>query len=75
MRYHYVLDCTTRKNKRHTSRPTLVARARKAHADQRHFAELLYDFRSPRLQDRIGVIADKLKEIAHAVFRWRRPGA
>src|SRR5712675_302954 len=69
------LDCTTRKNKRHTSGPTLVARAGKTHAGQRHFAELLHDLRRPRLQDRIGVIAYKLNEIAHAVFRWRLPGA
>src|ERR1700686_5370009 len=68
------LDCTARKNKRHTSGPTLVARAREAHSGQRYFAELLDDLRRPRLQDRIGVIADKLEEVAH-VLRWRRPGA
>src|SRR5882757_331390 len=68
------LDCTTRKNKRHTSGPTLVARAREAHSGQRYFADLLHDLRRPRLQDRIGVIADEFEEVAH-VLRWRLAGA
>src|SRR6516162_7938316 len=68
------LDRTTRKDKRDTSGPTLIARAGEAHAGQRYFAELLHDLRSPRLQDRIGVIADQLEEVAH-VLRWRPAGA
>src|SRR5207253_7594520 len=64
-------DGATCKHEWHPSRPTLVARARKSNASERHFAELLHDLRCLRLQDRIGVIADKLEEIADAVLRWR----
>ena len=46
---------------------TLLARARRWHAAQLAFTELLYDFRRLRLQDRIGVIPDKLVAVSSTV--------
>jgi hypothetical protein len=52
---------------RHGFGPTLVGRTRKSHARQRDFAVLLHDCGRPWFQDRIGVIADQLVVVAHAV--------
>jgi hypothetical protein len=54
-------------NERHALGPTLVARSRIGHAGLRYLAVLLHGFRRMALQDRIGVIADRLIGAAHAV--------
>src|SRR5579862_5809934 len=49
--------------------PTLIAGGWKAHACRGNFAELLYDIGRPRLQDRIGEIADQSAAIPGAYLR------
>src|ERR1700680_1277950 len=56
-----------RKNEGYPVGPTLVARIVKAKVSYRHFAELLHDRRRLGLQDRIGVISDKLEDVVHAI--------
>src|SRR5277367_4968468 len=56
-----------RKNERHPGGPTLVARVRIADALQPEFGVLLHDLRRLRLQDRIGVVAHQLEDVAGAV--------
>src|SRR5262245_52219556 len=58
--------CNYPKNIGHGFGPTLVGRGRRAHAAYLHFAMLLDEFRRLGLQDRIGIIADKLPGIAYA---------
>src|SRR3981189_669547 len=54
-------------NERHPSRTTLVARVRIAYALQPEFTVPFHDLRCLRPQDRIGVIAGKLEDVASAV--------
>ena len=58
---------------RHGLGPALVRRARIGHAGERKLALLLHDIRRPGLQDRIGVVADQLAVVAHAVVLPPRP--
>ena len=51
-------------NKRHAARPTLVARIGSRPAAQLDIAVRLHGLRRPRLEDRIGVIADELRVVA-----------
>src|SRR5262249_32666305 len=60
------------KNERHPCRPTLVARVRIADAIEAEFTVPFHDLHGLRLQDRIGVIAGKLEDVAGAV-RAARP--
>src|SRR5258706_15122070 len=55
------------KNIGDTSGPALVAGGWIAHAAEREFAALLHDLRGLAIQNRIGVIADKLVVVAHSV--------
>jgi hypothetical protein len=62
-------------NEQHRHRPTLVGSVPVGDTDERHFAELLHHLRRPRLQDRIGVVADQLIVVAHAFHarrKWRK---
>src|SRR5215469_4744880 len=59
-------------NERHTSRPTLVARVRIAYALYPERSVPFHDLRCRWLQDRIGVIAGELEDVASAV-RAARP--
>jgi hypothetical protein len=55
------------KNVGHPTGPTLVARSRIPSAGQRNVAVLLHDCGCLGLQNRVGVIADQLVEVGHAV--------
>ena len=72
VRLLHQLRWAIRKNERHAFGPTLVARVRIAYAVQPEFSVLFHDLRRLRLQDRIGVIAVKLEDVAGAV-RAARP--
>src|SRR5437016_484976 len=56
-----------RKHEGYPVGPALVARIVKAKVSYRHFTELLHDRRRLGLQDRIGVISDKLKDVVHSI--------
>src|SRR5882672_12591559 len=56
-----------RKNERHPCRPTLVARVRIAYAIEPEFTVPFHDLHRLRFQDRIGVVAGKLEDVAGAV--------
>ena len=62
---HSIID----ENEWHLLGPALVARGRIVLAGQRALAEPLHDFGGPRLQDRIGIIADQLVDAADAGLR------
>src|SRR5438270_11138658 len=55
------------KNEGYPVGPTLVARIVKTKMGDRHFAELLDGVRGLRLENRIGVIADMLENVIHAI--------
>src|SRR6202011_1411336 len=59
-------DFKVPKNIRHWLLLTLVVRVRKGPPGQRDFAALLDDLRGLGFQDRIGLIADQLVEVARA---------